>query len=76
MVGRLSGMGVGLTLYAREPRTGYSVDVLLEGAPPVALEVDGPFHFVRAAGQASCFVCFASCHILNGWSALLIGLTV
>ena len=51
VAGRLSGMGVGLTLDAREPRTGYSVDVRVEGAPPVALEVDGPWHFIRAAGQ-------------------------
>ena len=51
VAGRLTGMGVGLALGAREPRTGDSVDVLVEGAPPVALEVDGPWHFIRAAGQ-------------------------
>ena len=50
VAGRLSSMALG----AREPRTGYSVDVLVEGEPPVALEVDGPWHFVRAAGQARC----------------------
>ena len=52
VAGQLSGMGVGLTLDTREPRTGYSVDVLVDGVPPVALEVDGPSHFIRAAGQA------------------------
>jgi hypothetical protein len=55
VAGRLSGMGLSLTLDAREPRTGYSVDVLVEGSPPVALEVDGPWHFVRAAGHVRRF---------------------
>ncbi len=51
---RLSAMGVGWAAGVREPRTGYySLDLVLEGRDgPVALEVDGPTHFL-APGPAS-----------------------
>ena len=44
---RLSVMGAGWMEGVREPRTGYSLDLVLEGsAGPMALEVDGPTHFL------------------------------
>ena len=44
---RLSDMGVGWVAGVREQRTGYSLDLVLEGfTGPVALEVDGPWHFL------------------------------
>ena len=42
---RLSAMGVGWVAGVREPRTGYSLDLVLQGRDgPLALEVERPSH--------------------------------
>ena len=52
VAGCLRAMGAAFDREAVEPRTGYAVDFLVRtSGGPVALEVDGPTHFVGRAGQ-------------------------
>jgi hypothetical protein len=51
---QLSAMGVGWAAGVRDPLTGYSLDLVLAGpGGPIAVEVDGPVHFVAPVGGAS-----------------------
>jgi hypothetical protein len=46
-------MGVGWAAGVLEPRTGYSLDLVLKGrSGPIALEVDGPTHFLAPAPKS------------------------